>query len=207
MLCLVQRFVYSISISQVPVFPPVPMRRNWGNYGTLDRTCDSLFLDQQRSRTPMEASFGYENLSARELAETLDRLSQELAAGQAQQQERHMQEHAAIGRLKDMRGALSDLAWEIEELEQRLGDLQAQREGPDDPLVEREMVSIRGRRAALEEQLLTQMLQIDELAANIATEEQLLATANDEWAVRETTLQNERARVAALLAQKTGRSE
>ena len=155
----------------------------------------------------MKASFGYENLSERELAETLDRLNQELAAGQAQLQDRHLQQHTAISRLKDIRGALSDLAWEIEELEQRLRDLQAQREGPDDPLAEREMASIRGRRAALEEQLLMQMLQVDELAASIAAEEQLLVTAHDEWVARETTLLAERARVAALLAQKTGRSE
>ncbi len=32
----------------------------------------------------MESSFAYENLSERELAETLDRLNQELTAGQAQ---------------------------------------------------------------------------------------------------------------------------
>jgi predicted RNase H-like nuclease (RuvC/YqgF family) len=155
----------------------------------------------------MEASFGFENLPARELAETLDRLNQELAAGQAQLQDQHLQQHAAISRLKDMRGALSDMAWEIEELEQRLRDLQAQREGPDDPLAEREIANIRRRRSALEEQLLTQMLQVDELAANIAAEEQLLAAASDEWAARETTLLAERARVAALLAQKTGRSK
>src|SRR6266498_3639024 len=129
----------------------------------------------------MEASFGYENLSERELAETLDRLNQELAAGQAQLQDRHLQQHAAISRLKDIRGALSDLAWEIEELEQRLRDLQAQREGPDDPLAEREMASIRGRRAALEERLLAHMLQVDELAATSAAEEQALAIASDEW--------------------------
>jgi chromosome segregation ATPase len=155
----------------------------------------------------MESSFVFENLSEHELAEALERLNQDLAAGQAQLDERRMHQRAAISRLKSMRGALSDLAWELEELEQRLRDLQAQREGPNDPLAEREIASIRGRRTALEEQLLRQMLEIDELAANIAAEEQLLATANDEWAARETALLAERARVAALVAQKTGRSE
>jgi hypothetical protein len=155
----------------------------------------------------MESSSAYANLSERELLETLDRLNQVLAAGQAQLQDRRIQQRAAIGRLKGMRGAQSDLAWELEELEQRLRDLQAQREGPNDPLAEREIVSLRGRRAALEEQLLTQMLEIDELAANIAAEEQLLATASDVWIARETTLLAERKQIIALLAQKTGRSK
>src|SRR6266540_2934176 len=88
----------------------------------------------------MESSFAYENLSERELAETLDRLNQELAAGQAQIYGRRMQQRAAISQLKGMRGALSDLAWELEELEHHLRDLQAQREGPIDPLAEREQV-------------------------------------------------------------------
>lgn len=155
----------------------------------------------------MESSYAYENLSARELAETLDRLNRELAAGQAQLHERQTQQRAAISRLKGLRGALSDLAWELEELEQRLRDLQALREGPNDPLVEREIASIRGRRAALEEQLLTQMLQVDELAASIAAEEQQLAIAGDEWLAREAMLQAERAQITALLEEKTGRSE
>jgi chromosome segregation ATPase len=155
----------------------------------------------------MESSFAYENLSERELAKTLERLNQELATGQAQIHERRMQQHAAISRLKSRRGALSDLAWELEELEQRLRDLQAQREGPHDPLAEREIASIRGRRAALEEQLLAQMLQVDELAANIAAEEQLLAIAGNEWLARETTLLAEREQVITLLTNKKAGNE
>jgi cell division protein FtsB len=155
----------------------------------------------------MESPFGYENLSGRELAEALERLNQELAAGRAQLDQRRIEQRTAIGRLKSMRGALSDLAWELEELEQRLRDLQAQREGPSDPLAEREIASIRGRRAVLEEQLLTQMLLVDELAATIAAEEQQLAIASDEWGARETRLVAERERITTLLARKTGRSE
>src|SRR5262245_52534066 len=155
----------------------------------------------------MESSFGFENLSEQELLGALDRLNQALATGQAQLQDRRIQQRAAIGRLKGMRGAQSDLAWELEELEQRLRDLQAQREGPNDPLAEREIASIRRRRAALEEQLLMQMLEIDELAAKIAAEEQLLAAANDEWVARETILLTERKQIIDLLAQHHGRNK
>jgi len=137
----------------------------------------------------------------------LDRLNRKLAAGQAQLHERQLHQRAAVGQLKGMRGALSDLAWELEELEQRLRDLQAQREGASDPLVEREIASIQRQRAALEERLLTQMLQVDELAASVAAEEQKLATASDEWSAREVALRAERAQITALLEEKTRRSE
>jgi hypothetical protein len=155
----------------------------------------------------MESSFAYENLSERELAETLDRLNQELAAGQAQIYGRRMQQRAAISQLKGMRGALSDLAWELEELEHHLRDLQAQREGPIDPLAEREIASIRGRRAALEERLLAHMLQVDELAATTAAEEQALAIASDEWLARKTALLAEREQVVASLSRRAKAGE
>ncbi len=126
----------------------------------------------------MERSIGPENRTIVELADTLARIDQQLAAGRAQLQERRDHQRAAIGQLKSVRSTLSDLAWELEELEQRLRDLQAQREGPDDPLVEREVASMLARRAAFEEQLLTLMLQVDQLAADVAAEEQALAAAS-----------------------------
>src|SRR5215216_5459503 len=105
----------------------------------------------------MEASFAYENLPEVELAAMLERLDGELAIGQAQLTERRGKQRAAISELKGMRAALSDLSWELEELEQRLRDLRTQPEGPDDPLAEREITSLLGKRAVLEERVLAQM--------------------------------------------------
>jgi len=155
----------------------------------------------QASRQVMESSLGPENQTVVELAEALGRLDRQLAAGREQLQERRNQQRSAIGRLKSVRSTLSDLAWELEELEQRLSDLQAQREGPDDPLVEREVASMISRRSAFEEQLLALMLQADQLAADVAAEERALAAASEEWSSIEQALVAERAKTVALLDQ------
>jgi len=149
----------------------------------------------------MESSSEREQSSAAKLAATLAQIEREIAEGQARLRDRQLRQRAAISQLKGVRGALSDMAWELEELERRLGELQAQREGPDDPLVERELASMRGRRAALEEQLLAIMLQADQLAAEIAAEEQALAEANRVWAAHEAGLSSEHQQLAELLRQ------
>ena len=78
-------------------------------------------------------------------------------------------------------------------------DLLAQREGPPDPLLEREIASLMTRRAAVEEAALKQMLEIDELAARCVGAEQALAEREREWAVREALLMAERERIAGLI--------
>ena len=148
----------------------------------------------------MESFFAPEQRSAQELQAALTQIDHEQVIGHAQLSERLMQQRAAIGRLKSMRAALSDLAWGVEELEQRLRDLQALREAPHDPLVEREVSSMIGRRAQLDELLLAQMLEADDLAASIAAEEHALTAAQSAWSARAAALAAERAQVADLLA-------
>ena len=147
----------------------------------------------------MESSPEREQSSAADRAAALAQIERELAEGQARLSERQLRQRAAISQLKGVRGALSDMAWELEELERRLDELQAQREGPDDPLAERELASMRGRRAALEEQLLAIMLQADQLAAEIAAEERALAEVSRAWAAHESELRAERDQLAMLL--------
>ena len=55
---------------------------------------------------------------------------------------------AALREVKLARAAASDRSWDLADVEQRLRDLKEQREGPGDPLLEREIASLTGRRAA-----------------------------------------------------------
>lgn len=152
----------------------------------------------------MEASYADENTPEADLIAAMGQIDRELATGQAQLDERRARQRAAIGQLKGMRAALSDLSWELEEVEQRLRDLQAQREGPSDPLAEREIASLLGKRAGLEERILAQMLSVDELAGAVSAEERLLPAALDEWAAHASALEAKRAQLAELLAQSGG---
>jgi hypothetical protein len=77
--------------------------------------------------------------------------------------------------------------------------LQEQHQGSGDLLREREIVSIASQRAALEERVLDQMLLVDDLVAQSAHKEQLLAAAEQDWATREGALIAERDRIAAAL--------
>ncbi|GIV97220.1 MAG: hypothetical protein KatS3mg057_1877 [Herpetosiphonaceae bacterium] len=74
-----------------------------------------------------------------------------------------------LRQLKLAHERLSDLAWELEELELRLQPLQAQLQegGTVDPLVRREVELLRRRRSEQEELILQQMLRIDELEASL----------------------------------------
>lgn len=75
-----------------------------------------------------------------------------------------------LGMLKSANALLHDLAWELEELQARLESLRAQRGGPIDILLEREISELERQSAALEDRLLQQMLSTDKLVAQIADE-------------------------------------
>lgn len=75
-----------------------------------------------------------------------------------------------LGMLKSANALLHDLAWELEELQARLETLRAQRGGPTDILLEREINELERQSAALEDRLLQQMLSTDELVTRIADE-------------------------------------
>ena len=125
-------------------------------------------------------------------AEALERLEQQLALGRARLAEQHAQRQAVLRELKQARAAASDLSWELADVEQRLRDLKEQREGPGDPLMEREIASLTGSRAALEERVLAQMLLVDDLVVRDGAADQALVAAEQEWAVREAALIAER---------------
>lgn len=81
-------------------------------------------------------------------------------------------QRAQLDELKSANAMLHELAWEIEEVEQRLQVLVAQREGPTDIFLEREINELKRRHVALEDQLIHQMLRADELAAKVETVQQ-----------------------------------
>ena len=134
------------------------------------------------------------------LTTMLERLDRELSEGRERDRLLRAQHAELVGQLKSGRERASDLAWELEDLEQRMRDLAEQRGGPIDPLLERELTSIAGQRTALEERLLTELLRIDELLASTAATEQALEAEERTWSAREAALIAERARIASLLA-------
>jgi hypothetical protein len=144
-----------------------------------------------------ESTASHEDLAA--LANMLEKLDRELSEGRERELLLRAQHSELVGQLKSGRERASDLAWELEDLEQRLRDLADQRGGPIDPLLERELTSMAGQRMALEEQLLTELLRIDELLASIAAGEQALDTQERLWLAREQALIAERERIASLL--------
>jgi hypothetical protein len=118
----------------------------------------------------------------------LERIAQELARGRAALADQRGQRQAALREVKLARGVASDLSWDLADLEQRLRDLKEQREGPADPLVEREIASLSAARAALEERVLAQLLLVDDLIARADSIDQALVVAEQAWAEREATL-------------------
>ena len=129
-----------------------------------------------------------DNITADLLAEELEQIQQRLA-------ERRAQCQALRREVKLARGAANDSSWELADVEQRLRELAEQREGPGDPLLEREIVHLTRQRAQLEEHVLTQLLQVDELIERVRVEELALASAQHDWAVREAALRAERGRL------------
>ena len=137
-----------------------------------------------------------ERLTEARLTEALEQIQQQLAEGSARLAEQRAQWQALIRDLKLARGAANDSSWELADLEQRLRELNEQREGPGDPLMEREIAQLSGQRAKLEERVLTQLLLVDDLIARTQAEEQALALAEKDWAAREAALIAERDRLS-----------
>ena len=130
-----------------------------------------------------ELDHAHGNMTADRLAEAIEQIQQQLAAGSARLAKQRAQCQAKLAR-----AATSDSLWDLADVEQRLRDLIEQREGPGDLLVEREIAHLTGRRAKLEERVLTQLLLVDDLIARTHVEEQALASAEQDWAAHEATL-------------------
>ena len=148
-------------------------------------------MDQQSTGSGDEAAA---------LADALSALDRELVARRERHSTLRAELHALASQLKSERAVASDLAWELEDLEQRMRDLAEQRGGPVDTLLERELASIAHRRAALEEQVLAQLMRVDELLVRKDAEEQALIAEERAWAIREEELRAQRERLAELLA-------
>ena len=134
----------------------------------------------------------HDNMAADRLAEALEQLQQQLAEGSARLTNQRAQCQASRREVKLARAAASDSSWDLADVEQRLRDLEDRREGPGDPLMEREIAHLTGQRAKLEERVLTQLLLVDDLIVRTHAEEQALASAEQDWARREATLIAER---------------
>ncbi|MBA3946322.1 MAG: hypothetical protein H0X37_17375 [Herpetosiphonaceae bacterium] len=106
-----------------------------------------------------------------------------------------------LGRqLKDERERVSDLAWELEETEQRLASLVAAEAAQDDILGAREVAALRKRKAALEDGVLHHMEQIE-----VVEQEQIEAEADwlrhsSTWAERSGSIRAAAEHVAQQLA-------
>ena len=142
-----------------------------------------------------EQDHTYDHITGEWLAETLEQIQQQLAAGGARLAQLRAQHQATLREAKLARAAASDSSWDLADVEQRLRDLAEQREGPGDLLMEREITHLAGRRTKLEEDVLAQLLLVDELIARAHTQEQALALAEQDWAMREASLIAERKRL------------
>jgi hypothetical protein len=139
-----------------------------------------------------EQDRAHNNTAADQLAEPLEQIQQQLTAGSARVAQLRAQWQATLREAKLARAATSDTSWDLADVEQRLRELADQREGPDDLLMEREIARLAGQRVQLEERVLAQLLLVDELNARVQIEEQALASAEADWALREKVLITER---------------
>ena len=130
-----------------------------------------------------------DNITADRLAEELEQIEQQLVKQRAQYQ-------SLLREARLAHAAANDSSWELADVEQRLRELAEQREGPGDPLLEREIVHLTRQSAQLEERVLTQLLQVDALIERAQIEELALASAQHDWAVREAALRAARDRLA-----------
>jgi hypothetical protein len=139
-----------------------------------------------------ELAHTHGNSSADQLAAALEQIQQQLVEGNARLAKQRAQHQATLREVKLARAGASDCSWDLADVEQRLNELIEQREGPGDLLMEREIAHLTGQRAKLEERVLTLLLLVDELIARAQVEEQALASAEQDWAIREATLIAER---------------
>jgi hypothetical protein len=147
-----------------------------------------------------ELDHAHDNMTVARLAEALEQLQQQLAEGSARLTKQRAQYQAMLHEVKLARAAASDSSWDLADVEQRLNDLKEQREGPGDLLMEREIAHLTGRRAKLEERVLTQLLLVDDLIARTQVEEQALASAEQDWAMREAILIAKRDHISQWIA-------
>ncbi len=136
------------------------------------------------------------NPAADARTQALARVERALAIGRATHATHEQQQRSRRDTLKRARATLSDAAWELEEIEQRLRDLAAEPAGPRDPLLERELAVLRERRAATEEYALQQMFAVEQLAAEVQAAEHTHAATAQAWATREKVLERARARLS-----------
>lgn len=146
------------------------------------------------------------NPAADTRTQALARVERALAIGRAAHATHEQQQRARRDTLKQARATLSDAAWELEEVEQRLRDLADEPAGPRDPLLERELAALKQRRAAAEEYALQQMFAVEQLAAEVQAAERKHTAAAETWTAREKVLERARARLSAELAH-TGAKE
>jgi hypothetical protein len=142
-----------------------------------------------------EKDHAHDNITVDQLAEALEQIQQQLIEGGALVAQQRAQCQALRREVKLARAAANDSSWELADLEQRLRELTEQREGPGDPLLEREIAHLTGQRAQLEERVLTQLLLVDDLIARAQVEEQALASAEQDWLLRERALVAKRDRL------------
>jgi len=138
------------------------------------------------------------------LAAALGQLEQALTQARAELAPLRAEIQRARSQLKSERAHATDLAWELEELELRLRDLRVQHAAATDPLQAHMIASVAERCVVLEEQALTQLIRVDELAAQCAAAEQALTERERAWAAREAQLNAECERIRTLLQSDSG---
>lgn len=143
----------------------------------------------------------HEHAPAAALAVALSDCEADLERGRADLAAQRAQLQHARSQLKSERAHSHDLAWELEDLEQRLRDISARPAGAVALLHDGDLARLNERRAALEEQALKQLILLDELAARCADDDRALAERERAWTTREAQLVAECARLRALLEQ------
>src|SRR6476646_3890603 len=128
-----------------------------------------------------EKDHAHDNITVDRLTNALEQIQKQLAEGSAHVAQQRAQWQAMLREVKLARAAANDSSWELADVEQRLHELAEQREGPGDPLLEREIAHLTGQRAKLEEHVLTLLLLVDDLIVRAQSEEQALASIEQAW--------------------------
>lgn len=133
------------------------------------------------------------------LTERMAMIGRLLAQGQAALIALQARYSARLSQLKSERAHAHDLAWELEDLEQRMLDLRAHATEDSAIALAQELTSILERRALLEEQALSHLLLLDELTIWCAADEQALAEQKRAWSTREIELIAEQSHLGGFL--------
>ena len=105
-------------------------------------------------------------------------VSQSTTEGGAPIEELYSEQKRLSGELKSVREIVSDLAWELEDMERRLIELQKANQDTYASHVEAEMKHIVINRSHVEEQAIKYMLRVDELTERYREIDRLLQTKN-----------------------------